>query len=253
MRPWVRLVGLLAAVYGVVAGALSNKEWPSEKTWAVGTLWFWSLVGAGIIVLVATFVDGALTRRAAERAAQGVRDNDLTIYCQRVASKIIGHCNPVGLNPELLTVGVWRTKKDNTFDRAAQFLLPVERPRSGVDWKKGKGVVGSAWASGKDNPFESLAVRSTMSKDDYDHLSEYKRLGMTYADWEKVTAYKAVVASALYATAGASLLGYLVIDYRGPVQPKGTNLVHCIRDAVINDGDIGQLRGGLVSRLEQKA
>jgi hypothetical protein len=75
---------------------------------------------------------------------------------------------------------------------------------------------------------------------------------MTYADWKKVTAYKAVVASALYAT-GASLLGYLVVDYCGPVQPQGRNLGHCIRDAVINDGDIGQLRGLLEGRLEEKA
>jgi hypothetical protein len=92
-----------------------------------------------------------------------------------------------------------------------------------------------------------------MSEAFYDLLSEDKRLGMTYAEWRHVTAYKAVVASALYATAGASLLGFLVIDYCGPVRPKGTNLAHCIRDAVINDGDVGQLRGGLVGRLEEKA
>ena len=92
-----------------------------------------------------------------------------------------------------------------------------------------------------------------MSATYYDGLSEDKRLGMTYAEWGLVTAYKGVVVSALYATTGASLLGFLVIDYRGPVRPKGTDLVFCIRDAVINDGEIGQLRGGLVRRLQEKA
>lgn len=244
MRFWVRLVGLLAGVYAVVATAFSNQMWPSDKTWQVRGPWFWSLVVAGIVALVAAFVEGVLSRR-------GKRDSDLNVYCQQIASKIIGHCVPAGLNPQLLTVGVWRTKKNNTFDRTAQFLLPVERPRSGVDWKKGKGVAGWAWIRGEDK-FESLTSRSTMSEESYARLSEDKRLGMTYAEWGKVTAYKAVVASALHATAGASLLGFLVIDYCGPVRPEGTNLVSCIRDA-LKDGDVGQLRGGLVGRLEEKA
>lgn len=253
MKYWVRLAWLLAAAYLAVAGLLSSKKWPSEKTWQPWTPWFWSLVAAGIVVAAAGFVDWLLSQRSADRAAQGTRDNDLNIFCQQIASKIIGHCVQAGLNPELLTVAVWRTKKDNTFDRTAQFLLPVERPRSGVDWKKGKGVAGWAWASGKANQFESLTRRSTMSTAYYDGLMEDKRLGMTYAEWGLVTAYKAVMACALYATAGASLLGFLVIDYCGPVQPKSTNLVHCIRDAVINDSDVGRLRYGLVRRLEKKA
>jgi hypothetical protein len=249
MRFWVRLVGLLAGVYALVAGALNGKKWPSEKAWSVGAPLFWSWVAAGIVALVAAFVEAGLARRA----AQGVRDNDLYITCRLIAGKIIGHCVPAGLDANLLTVSIWRTKKDNTFDRKAKFLLPLEFPPSGVDWKKGKGVAGWAWASGKPNHWARLTDRSTMSATYYDGLSEDKRLGMTYAEWGLVTAYKGVVVSALYATTGASLLGFLVIDYRGPVRPKGTDLVFCIRDAVINDGEIGQLRGGLVRRLQEKA
>jgi hypothetical protein len=83
--------------------------------------------------------------------------------------------------------------------------------------------------------------------------SEDKRLGMTVAEWEKVTAYKAVVARALYATAGASLLGYLVVDYCGPVKPQGTSLGHCIHDTLVNDSEVRKIRGMIEGRLEKKA
>jgi hypothetical protein len=253
MRFWVRLVGLLAAVYALVAGALSGKKWPSEKTWAVGTLWFWSWVAAGIVALAAAFVEGVLSRRAAERAAQGVRDNDLNVYCRVIAGKIIDHCNPAGLVPTQLAVGVWLTKNDDTFDRKAQFLFAEERPHSGVDWKKGKGVAGWAWAHDKTVQLESLTDRSMMTEAKFAGYSEDKRLGMTVAEWEKVTAYKAVVARALYATAGPSLLGYLVVDYCGPVKPQGTSLGRCIHDAVVDDGEVRKLRGLIEGRLEKKA
>jgi hypothetical protein len=132
MRFWVRLVGLLAGVYVVVAGAFSSEKWPSEKTWEVGRPWFWSLVVAGIVVVAAAFVEGVLSRR-------GRRDSDLNVYCQQIASKIIGHCVLAGLNPELLTVGVWRTKKDNTFDRTAQFLIACRAPALRGRLEEGQG------------------------------------------------------------------------------------------------------------------
>src|SRR5689334_1851658 len=103
LRFWLNLGLLLAASYLAVATNLSAKKVPSEHAWLPWKPLFWSLVAAGVYVAVVAFYNYMRTQGAAEKD----RKTDVNIVCQKIAWHIIDRCKGSGLDPGLLTVGVW--------------------------------------------------------------------------------------------------------------------------------------------------
>jgi hypothetical protein len=244
---WLNFVLFLVAAYLVVAVGLSDHDVPSKNAWMPWRLPFLSLVAAGIYVAFVAFYEYL----RAQSAAVSQRTNDVNRTCQLIAWRIIETCKE--LDPAKLTVGVWLTNKDGTFDRGMRFLLPAERPTSAIVWRRGIGVVGSLWGSEDGDRLEKLVSRNEMSADDFGKLSMEDRLGLTHAQWKNVRGYTGVVAVKLMQDTGTSkkLLGFLVIDYRGNLKKIDD---HDILDTVataLQEEDLLQLRGSLVQLLKE--
>lgn len=247
---WLNLVLFLVTAYLAVAVVLSDHDVPSKNAWKPWQLPFLTLVVAGIYVAGFAFYQYLRTQRAAESE----RDTDGNLMCQQVAWRIISECQQ--LDPAKLTVGVWLTKKNGTFDRRMRFLLPGLRPSSSILWCRGVGVVGSLWAS-TDEParLEKLTPRNAMSASTFEQLPETDRLGLTHAQWQSVKDYTGVVAVKLVHDTGASkkLLGFLVVDYRGVLTQDtyGHDVLDCIVEAIGGENVRG-LRGALVDLLRKR-
>jgi hypothetical protein len=204
---------------------------------------------SGIYVACFAFYEYFRTQKAIGRE----RDTDVNRICQQIAWRIISECQQ--LDPAKLTVGVWLTKKNGTFDRRMRFLLPALRPSSAILWRRGVGVVGSLWASA-DEPgrLEKLATRNAMSPSSFEQLPEADRLGLTHAQWQSVKNYTGVVAVRLVHDTGASkkLLGFLVVDYRGVLMQvtDGHDVLDSVDQAISGD-NVSELRGALVDLLRK--
>jgi hypothetical protein len=249
LRFWLNLVLFLVSAYLAVAVRLSGQDVPSKDAWKPWQPLFVSIVVAGLYVAFFAFYEYLRAQGAAERE----RNTDVNRVCQQIAWRIISQCPR--LDPAKLTVGVWLTKKDS-FDRRIRFLLPARRPSSEISWRRGLGVVGSLWASGEPDRLEKLTARNAMSPQDFQRQPVADRLGLDYPQWQSVKAYTGVVAVKLVHDTGASkkLLGFLVIDYRGPLQPDhdGNDVVDCIAQALRGD-DVSELRASLVTLLGKRA
>jgi hypothetical protein len=248
---WLNLVLFLVSAYLAVAVLLSDHDVPSKNAWKPWQPLFWSVVVAGIYVAGFAFYQYLQTQRAGERE----RDTYGNLICQKIAWRIIDECKQ--LDPAKLTVGVWLTKKNGTFDRRMRFLLPGLRPSSSIFWHSGVGVAGSLWTS-EDEPdrLERLTTRNAMSANSFEKLPEADRLGLTHAKWQSVKDYTGVVAVKIVHDTGASkkLLGFLVIDYRGALarNAQGQDVMDSI-DESIRGQNIGELRGSLVNLLRKTA
>lgn len=79
--------------------------------------------------------------------------------------------------------------------RAGSFLLIGDRARSGIRWKKGKGVVGLAWAEERVVVKDLEDVRRrARTVEEYAALPEADRLGLSWDEFRKTPRYRAFYA-----------------------------------------------------------
>jgi hypothetical protein len=218
-------VAAVLGIYLAVAGILRAAKYPNEATWAFGTFWFWAMVVAAVFVpLYALYkaIDAFLQGRDKEAAEadEKVRQlqADLQLVCQRVVAAVADGCPNVDVND--LGAQVWLCRADDIFDRRAWFFLPEARKRSGIEWRKGKGVAGTAWRLNKDLRADLTPLQQKLDElgaARFDQLDEDARYGMGASEMESTRDYTGICAVRLFSQSQKPrLLGMFVLDYMGP-------------------------------------
>jgi hypothetical protein len=150
-------------------------------------------------------------------AARSKLQNDLELLCQRSVSAIADHCQDATVND--LSVQVWLCRPDGTFDRRAVFMLPEARPHSGIEWRQGKGIAGTAWASRSEGGADLGRLKAqlaTLGDTPFNQLPDDERYGMTASEVRRTSHYAGIYAIPLFALGDPeTTLGVYVIDYIG--------------------------------------
>jgi len=207
----------ILGAYLAVASALRGAKYPSEAVWLPWKPLFVLMLVAGVFVPLYAFykaLDAYLLN--ADQGEAKLR-SDLELVCQRTVAAIADGCARVTVND--ISAQVWLCKKDETFDRRACFMLPEGRPRSGIHWRKGKGIAGTAWASETSVSADLRPLKKQLEElgdAKFNELPASKRYGMSAAEVKKTTSYAGICAVPLFSQTGIPrLLGVFVIDYLG--------------------------------------
>jgi len=207
--------------YLAVAAILEGAQQPDISAWRPWTAWFIAGLLAAIVVPAFALLKSLdaqqqrVERESAEQTAEERElDADMARICQEIAAAISHECDELRL--EHLAVQVWLCNEAlGTFDRRWRFFLPFDRKASGIVWRRGLGVAGTAWAS-KRNLVAPLEPLRRMSRDEFGKLPEHERYGMNYEQLSAASAYTGIIAVRLHThQTGDKLLGMLVIDYSG--------------------------------------
>lgn len=209
----------LAAVLGTylaVASLLKGAKYPSEATWAPWTVWFDVMLAAGVFVPLYALYKALDAFFLTEDRAENKLKNDLGLLCQRTVAAIVANCAGVSAND--ICVQVWLCKKDGTFDRRAAFFLPDVRKRSGITWRKGKGIAGAAWELDEDLFVDLTGLRQVLEKGaaEFEKLDSAARYELTAVEAKNTSSYAGVCALRLNSVSNSPrLLGIFVVDYTG--------------------------------------
>ena len=210
-------VNFLAFVFGAylaIAAILEGAQQPSATAWQPWSIWFIAGLVAAIVIPAFALLKG-LDAQHAERTAEARElDADMARICQEIAAAISHECDELRL--EHLAVQVWLCDEaTGAFDRRWRFFLPFDRKASGIVWRRGLGVAGTAWASKRDLVAPLASLRQ-MSQSEFEKLAEHDRYGMSYEQLGAASAYTGIIAARLHTEqTGDKLLGMLVIDYSG--------------------------------------
>lgn len=209
-------VAMLLGVYLAVATLLRAARHHST-VWEPWHPLFVAMVAAAVFVPIYAFLKTLDARELEADAAERKLEADLEIFCKRSVSAIAEQCPEVSVND--LSVGVWLCRADGGFDRRVSFMLPDARPRSGIDWRKGKGIAGTAWARREEIGTDLSGLigdLETLGDEEFNRLSESRRYGMTAAEVRKTTRYTGIYAIPLFARDDPyTTLGVFVVDYTG--------------------------------------
>ena len=181
----VNCVACVLASYLAVANILRAAKWPGDSTWMPWTAWFVALLASALFVplfALVKYFDARQEKRdkhaVEERLEQRALGADMARLCQEIAAAFAHACPALSLGH--MAVQVWLCDEaSGMFDRRWRFFLPFDRVASGIAWRRGLGIAGTAWAQNRD-----LAVRTQPLKDlsraEFDALTPEARYGMTY-------------------------------------------------------------------------
>jgi hypothetical protein len=210
------VLAMVLGVYLAVATLLraARHHGPAWEPWHP---LFIAMVLAAVFVPIYTFLRALDARDLKADAARSKLQNDLELLCQRSVSAIADHCQDATVND--LSVQVWLCRQDGSFDRRAVFMLPEARPHSGIEWREGRGIAGTAWASRSEGGADLSRLKSqltTLGDDAFNRLPEDERYGMAASEVRKTSHYTGVYAIPLFALDDPeTTVGVFVIDYMG--------------------------------------
>jgi len=210
---WVAMVlGVYLAVATLLRAARHH-----GAAWEPWHPLFIAMVIAAVFVPIYGFLKTLDARELAVDAAGRKLVTNLEVFCQRAVSAMAEKCPEVSVND--LSVHVWICLADGGFDRRVSFMLPEARPRSGIDWRKGKGVAGTAWARREEIGTDLSGLNAdlaTLGEEEFNRLSESRRYGMSAAEVRKTTHCAGIYAIPLFARDDPfTTLGVFVVDYTG--------------------------------------
>jgi hypothetical protein len=178
---------------------------------------FVAMVVAAVFVPVYGFLKTLDARELEEDAAGRELREELELLCQQTVSVIADRCAFASVND--LAVQIWICRPSGRFDRVAIFMLPEARPHSGIVWRKGKGIAGTAWARRTEGGADLGPLKSqlrALGDVAFDQLPDDERYGMTAAEVRKTSHYAGIYAIPLFALDDPeTTLGVFVIDYTG--------------------------------------
>ncbi|HWY19120.1 MAG TPA: hypothetical protein VNY27_10485 [Solirubrobacteraceae bacterium] len=219
----VNWIAFVLATYLAGASVLRAGKWPNEHAWQPWTGWFVALLLSAVVVpffALLKYFDARqekLDKQAAEKTTEESQlDADMARLCQEMAAALARVCQ--GLSLDKVAVQVWLCDEaSGQFDRRWKFFLPFDRLASGIVWRKGVGIAGTAWAQDRDLAVSIKALKE-LTLTEFEGLPNGAGYGMTYAQTQS-SAYTGIIAVRLYNhEAGDTLLGMLVIDYTGDDQ-----------------------------------
>jgi hypothetical protein len=244
----VNCAACLLALYLAGANVLRAAKWPNEAAWLPWTAWFVVLLVAALFVplfALLKYFDAAQEKRdkqAAEKTVEHrVLDADMARLCQEIAAALARACH--GLSLDKVAVQVWLCDETSgKFDRRWRFFLPFDRVASGIAWRKGLGIAGTAWAINADLAV-SITTLKQLSREAFETLAPNDRYGMSYDQFQS-SAYTGIIAARLYDHRTAdTLLGMLVIDY------TGEDGFDCLSTAMSKDAGVSKTVGACARRL----
>jgi hypothetical protein len=217
-------VAAVSGIYLAAATILSGAESPNAEFWEPWKVAFVLMLAAAVSVpLFGAYktLDAraqAAEKRFAERLARvaevGAR---LRLMCQRTVSAIADGCPDIA--PNDLCVRVWRCRPDDLFEQLAFFYLPNDTlGGTTVEWRKGKGIAGTVWATGAPNGADLTPLKRQLDEIGdaaFERLEPSERWGMDAADLRKTSRYTGVCAFPLVEEGGVEVLGVLIVDYVG--------------------------------------
>jgi hypothetical protein len=240
-------VAMALGAYLAVANLLRAADHHSTA-WEPWHPLFIAMLVAALFVPIYAFLRAFDARELKADAARSKLQNDLELLCQQSVSAIADHCQDASVND--LSVQVWLCRADDGFDRRAVFMLPEARPHSGIVWRKGKGIAGSAWADRSEfsanlGPLKSQLA--TLGDGRFDRLPEDERYGMTASEVRKTSHYAGIYAIPLFALNDPeTTLGIFVIDYTGEDDGFGC-VEECAREGRV------QVHAALVEKVLTEA
>jgi hypothetical protein len=209
-------VAMVLGAYLAVANLLRAANHHST-VWDPWHPLFIVMLVAAVFVPVYAFLRALDARELKADAARRKLQNDLELLCQRSVSAIADHCQDATVND--LSAQVWLCRPEGTFDRRAVFMLPEARPRSGIEWRKGRGIAGTAWARRSEGGADLSRLKSQLTAlgdAAFNDLPEDERYGMTASEVRKTSHYTGVYAIPLFALEDPkTTLGVFVVDYTG--------------------------------------
>ncbi len=191
-----------------------------RHAWQPWTGWFIALLFSAVVVpffALLKYFDAKQERLDKQEAEKTVEqrqlDADMARFCQQIAAALARACR--GLSLDTVAVQVWLCDElSGQFDRRWRFFLPFDRLASGIVWRKGLGIAGTAWAQDRDLAVPIKALKK-LALAQFEELPDGAGYGMTYEQIQS-SAYTGIIAVRLYSQeTGETLLGMLVIDYTG--------------------------------------
>ena len=224
LRNWVKRFEVLlffsAAAFGAylaAANLLRGAKVPDEAFWAPWRVWFALMSAAAIFVPLYALYKALDAYYLTDEKEGAQLQKDLGLLCQRVVAELADRCKDVSVND--LSAKVWLCRRDGSFDMRASFELAEARVGDGTEWRKGKGVAGTAWAKGKTASIDLSETKQeleSLGDEGFESLPEEKRFGMTAAELRNTLSYTGVCAIPLYSKKSRSkLLGIFLVDYTG--------------------------------------
>ena len=212
----VNVIAFVLATYLAGASVLRAAKWPNEHAWQPWTGWFIALLFSAVVVPLFALLKYFDAKQAEKTVQESQLDADMARLCQEMAAALARVCQ--GLSLDTVAVQIWLCDEaSGKFDRRWRFFLPFDRPASGIVWRKGLGIAGTAWAQGRDLAV-SIKKLKELPRAQFEGLPDGEGYGMTYAQTQS-SAYTGIIAVRLYnQEAGDALLGMLVIDYTGDGQ-----------------------------------
>lgn len=216
-RGWAwlgRWADVFALCFGAAAAALAflhSANSPSAYTWG-------GLRALPVLQIAAVVLAVACQATVVVRGRIGKGDHALAEACREVAAYVDESCPGVRLSA--VGVHIWKVGgvRRQYLRRSGTFLLAGDRARSGIRWRRGKGVVGFAWDRRETLVRDLEAIRArTASREQFEQLPEDERLGLSWGEFQRTPQYQAVAASPLYKRGGkadsAEVVGILAIDF----------------------------------------
>jgi hypothetical protein len=211
------VVAAVLGVYLAVATLLRGAKYPTESSWAPWGALFVLMLAAAVFVPLYAFYKALDAHYLAAEKEKGKLQKDLELLCQRVVAELADRCEGVSVND--LSAKVWLCRSDETFDMRASFELAEARLGDGTEWRKGKGIAGTAWAKGETAMADLTELKEdlqSLGEAGFEQLPPGERFGMTAAELKKTLAYAGVCAIPLYSeNALPTLLGIFLVDYTG--------------------------------------
>jgi hypothetical protein len=205
-----------AATVGYVAvEILSAANIPSPEFWQANSVWIVWLTGAAMVggtyeiyILRGEVQATANAREVAERG----------MHAHRLRRQLEDSCKPLlqiaandtQLDVLSLGVHVWRVSGDNNhLVRVADYKVHSRQP-SGITWTRGKGAIGRCWRDGIELVVDTTHLQP-LDGQAFMALDDDTRLGFTYSEFRRISAYVAVWATPMVG-ADEAFLGCVSID-----------------------------------------
>jgi hypothetical protein len=211
LRPGAGLTGLAVAVFGVAN--IVKSQGPSAELWKAGEWGAWLLIVSGTFATLGYFlVTWGYSRRLM------TEESEAALYktCRSIARAV---SQTTKINQDRVGVHVWAVAGPpglrHLVRRVKYGSVVVERPESGVTWRRGRGALGICWRTETQDVWdlEDLQSRAPTRQAFCVSLTPDERMGLTWSEFSNTKHYTAVWVQPIFKSGGGSrITGCLSVD-----------------------------------------
>lgn len=217
---WRLTIGLLASS-GAVVLMTKGASWPSEAFWSDKT----KLIVAAILFVGFAAVNGIFeTTRNVRRERREELELNLQLPLRALFVGLLDDLGPEHFRDLGINCFLVRRRARPGFpwtglelNRVASFRLK-SRPRAGVRWTRGKGLIGACWETNCDvvaNLEQEWAHIRTISETEWNLLDDGLRYGLSHSEYLRTKDYEVIVATPIQDKEGR-FVGCISVDSVGP-------------------------------------